>query len=122
VKIIPPLPLQAAFTADLPFTVESVLAALAPGDSAVRCRVRRAVVRLSEVRSDTVFFSGVVSLVPARGQPRCSLQGPGLIALGGQVQVRSETVRSDPVLTLFAALAILPAIIGLRVLLNLLGR
>lgn len=120
-KPLPPLPLQAAFAADWPFTIESALAAVAPGDRTARCRVRLVVVRLSEVRSDTVFFSGVVSHVPARGEPRCSLAGPGLIALGGQAQVQSETVRSDSVLTLFAALAILPAIFGLRVILYLVG-
>jgi len=114
---VPPLPLQTAFTAELPFTIESAPVALAPGDTPVRCRVRRAVVRLSEVRGDTVFFSGVMSSVPARGQARCSLEGPGIIALGGQAQVRSEIVRSDSVLTVFAVLAILPAAIGLRMVL-----
>lgn len=113
-KKVSPLPLQTAFTADLPFTIESSPVAITRGDTPVHCRVRRAVVHLSEVRSDTVFFSGVVSHVPARGQPRCVLAGAGIIALGGQAQVRSEVVRSDSVMTVFAVLAILPAAIALR--------
>jgi hypothetical protein len=118
---VPPLPLQTAFTADLPFTIESSPVAITRGDTPVHCRVRRAVVHLSEVRSDTVFFSGVVSHVPARGQPRCVLAGPGIIALGGQAQVRSEVVRSDSVMTVFAVLAIVPAVFGLWFVLRLMG-
>ena len=112
---VPPLPLQTAFTAELPFTIESAPVAMARADTPVRCGVRRAVVHLSEVRNDTVFFSGVVSSEPVRGQPRCALAGPGFLALGGLAQVRSEIVRSDSVLTLFAVLAVLPAAFGLRV-------
>jgi len=122
VQRVPPLPLQTAFTAELPFTVESAPLAIARGDTLVRCRVRRAVVPLSEVCGDTVFFSAVMSSVPARGQPSCSLEGPGIIALGGQAQVRSEIVRSDSVLTLFAVLAVVPVVVGLRVILRLMGR
>jgi hypothetical protein len=120
-KQVSPLPLQTAFTADLPFTVESSPAAIIQGDIPVHCRVRRVVVRLLEVRSDTVFFSGVVSHLAARGEPRCLLAGPGIIALGGQAQVRSEIVRSDSVQTLFAVLAVVPAVFGLWFVLRRMG-
>ncbi len=116
----PPLPLQVVFAGSAPFTIESAPAAVASEEAAVRCRVRRAEVLLTQVRGDTVFFAGVVSHEPARGQPRCSFEGPGLIALADQPQVRSETVRSSPGLSLLAMLAIVPAVVGLTAVITIL--
>jgi hypothetical protein len=68
----------------------------ATGGTPEGCTVQQAVVRVSAVRGDTIFFGSALAQKWPYGAPRCSLDGPGFVQTADHPELRAERLHRVP--------------------------
>ena len=78
--------------------------------SAAGCSVQKAVLQLSAVRGDTMYFSAATPTKWPTGAPQCPLTGPGYVVTSAHSELRAERMRrpslAERVLSVPYALAV----------------